>query len=248
MKPAQLVPTTLPALLQACQDAETNSHDEEGSEVDHPQAAYTLLTFPSPLCHNPSHVAYIVQNQNLQEFTERAKAQMEADYASQKLMDAENSWLQAQLFGKKTVPKKWEGGSGAQYMMSTEMMEAVAKVDWEDHNAAVHHEATAQFRAIKSAIKEQDKVEKEEKRCTKWDAQAAAKAAVRDALKAKKAAFTLAVKSIGQAQRDLASGEKAKAVALKKATTEAKHAAAPEKRFQKEQEQIVAMDAKAEKA
>ena len=60
------------------------------------------------------------------------------------------------------------------------------------------------------------------------------------------------MKRIGQAQqdakRDLASAKKAKAVALKKVATEAKCAAAAEKRFQKEQEQIVAMDAKAEKA
>ena len=132
------------------------------------------------------------------------------------------------------------------------MMEALAKADWEDRIAAVHHEAAAQFKAIKSAIKEQDKVEEEEKQRTERDAQAAAKPAVRDALKAKKAAFTLAVKRIGQAQQDakwdLASAEKAKAVALKKVATEAKCGAAAEKRFQKEQERIVAMDAKAEKA
>ena len=65
MKPAQLVPTTLPALLQACQDAENSSHDEEGSKADHQQAAYTLLTFPSPLRHNASRVAYIGQNQKM---------------------------------------------------------------------------------------------------------------------------------------------------------------------------------------
>ena len=167
-------------------------------------------------------------------------------------MDAENGQLWAQLFGKKKIPKKREGGLGAQHMMSTEMMEALAKADWEDHIATVHHEAAAQFKAIKSAIKEQDKAEEEEKQCTEWDAQAAAKPAVWDALKAKKAAFTLAVKCIGQAQRDgkrdLASAEKTKAVALKKVATEAKCAAAAEKRFQKEQEQIAAMDGKAEKA
>ena len=101
MQPAQPVPTTLPALLQACQDAENSSHDEEGSEADHQQAAYTLLAFPSPLRHNTSHVAYIGQNQKLREFAERAKAQMEADYASRKLMDAENGQLRVQLFGKK---------------------------------------------------------------------------------------------------------------------------------------------------
>ena len=179
-------------------------------------------------------MAYIGQNQKLWEFTERVKAQMEADYASWKLMDAENGWLWAQLFGKKKIPKKQEGGSGAWHMTSTEMMEALAKADWEDHIAAVHHEAAAQFKAIKSAIKEQDKVEEEEKQRTKRDAQAAAKAADWDALKAKKAAFTLAVKCIGQAQwdvkQDITSTEKAKAVALKKVATEAKHAAAAEKR------------------
>ena len=102
---------------------------------------------------------------------------------------------------------------------------ALAKADWEDHITMVHHEAAAQFKAIKSAIKEQDKAE-EEKQHTEQDAQAAAKAVVRDALKAKKAAFTLAVKRIGQAQQDakqdLASAEKTKAVALKKVATEAK--------------------------
>jgi hypothetical protein len=48
-------------------------------------------------------------------------------------------------------------------MTSTEMMEALAKVDWEDCIAAVHHKAAAQFKAIKLAIKEQDKSEEEEK-------------------------------------------------------------------------------------
>jgi len=71
---------------------------------------------------------------------------MEADYASWKLMDAENGQLWAQLFGKKKVPKKWEGASGARHMTSIEMMEALAKVDWEDHIATVHHEAAAQFK------------------------------------------------------------------------------------------------------
>jgi len=93
MQPAQPVPATLPALLHECRDAETSSHDEEGSEADHPQAAYTLLNFPSPLCRNASHEAYIKQNQKLQELAEKVKAQMEADYASRKLMDAENGWL-----------------------------------------------------------------------------------------------------------------------------------------------------------
>ena len=150
MQPAQPVPATLPALLHECQDAETNSHDEEGSEADHPQAAYTLLTFPSPLRCNASCAAYISQNQKLQEFAEKAKAQMEADYASQKLMDAENRWLKAQIFRKKKVPKKQEGGSGAQHMTSIEMMEALAKVDLEDCITAVHHEAAAQFKAMVS--------------------------------------------------------------------------------------------------
>ena len=50
------------------------------------------------------------------------------------------------------------------------------------------------------------------------------------------------------AKRDLANAEKAKVVALKKIAAEAKHAAATEKRAEKEREWIAAMDAKAEKA
>lgn len=269
---AQPIPTTLPALLTEI-DTEnapslsvastqitgisTSSTDTVQVETDddtgpisspprHPRAAYTLLNFPSPLPANASMKAYLEQNHRLREFAEKAKAQMEADYASKKLMDAENGRLRAELFGKKKPAKKREGGSGARHMTGPDMMEALAKSKWEDIIAEFHQLAAPRFKQIRADIAAQGRIETEQKKKNVREAEAAGKRAIREEQKQNKAALAFIIKQITQAQRnakrELTMIQKAEAAAAKKAAAEAKHLAAKRRREEKERERAAAKE------
>lgn len=84
----------------------------------------------------------------LRDFAAKAKVQMEADYTSKRLMDAENERLRAVLFEKKKGRERKTGGSAARHMTGVEMMEALAKADWETKIGKVHNEAITQFKEI----------------------------------------------------------------------------------------------------
>jgi hypothetical protein len=100
------------------------------------------------LAPNASLESHVEQNHKLWEFAKKAKAQMEADYASKKLMDAENRKLRADLFGKKKPPKKHDGGSGARHITGPDMMETLVKAKWEDKIAEFHQLAGPKFKRL----------------------------------------------------------------------------------------------------
>ena len=212
----------------------------------HPRAAYMLLDFPSPLPANASMESYLEQNRRLREFAEKAKAQMEADYASKKLMDAENGRLRADLFGKKKPAKKREGGSGARHMTGADMMEALAKSKWEDIIAEFHQLAAPRFKQIRADIAAQERVEIVQKKKDIREAEAAGKRAIREEQKQNKAALAFIIKQITQAQRnakrELILIQKAEAAAAKKEATEARHLAAKQRREDKDRERIAAKE------
>ncbi|KAG2744903.1 hypothetical protein P692DRAFT_20837260 [Suillus brevipes Sb2] len=158
----------------------------------------------------------------LRDWAEKAKQQMEADYAMKKLMEAENGRLRRQLFGQKQNGPRREGGSGSRHMTCNDMLDALAKADWTANIKVVHTEGRREERDQRAAAKE--------------------------AAKAVKTAMTLAAKRIADAQkaakRELVLAHKAEEAAAKKAAVEAKRSAAAAKRADAEEKKRVAHERK----
>jgi hypothetical protein len=180
----------------------------------------------------------------LRDWAEKAKQQMEADYAMKKLMEAENGRLRRQLFGQKQNGPRREGGSGSRHMTCNDMLDALAKADWTANIKVVHTEAAKKFRGIRQVIRDHEKAEEDLRRREERDQRAAAK----EAAKAVKTAMTLAAKRIADAQkaakRELVLARKAEEAAAKKAAVEAKRSAAAAKRADAEEKKRVAHERK----
>jgi hypothetical protein len=96
-----------------------------------PYSTFRLVNFPSPLPGNSSHAAYVKQTLELRGYCARAKAQMEADHASKKLMDAKNKRLRNCLFNKSKKPtRRHNRGSRARHMTGEENKIALAQDVW----------------------------------------------------------------------------------------------------------------------
>ncbi|KAG6876604.1 hypothetical protein C0992_012283, partial [Termitomyces sp. T32_za158] len=83
-----------------------------------------------------------------------AEAQIKADLASKKLMDAENERLRQLLYAKQNKPKKQQvGGVGARHMTSLETLEALSYIDWKERMAIVHGE----LKGLSSFVKQRER-------------------------------------------------------------------------------------------
>ena len=264
---AQPLPAVLPALLrEVCPnvitagqpvapmagtsvDRVTAEPQKERTSIDSqaataPTIKYMLVGLPSPIKRNASQQVYQIQVDRLRDFAKLAKAQMEADYAAKRLMDAENQRLRARLFDKaQTKTRKREGGGAARHMTSQENAEALAKADWEAHIAAAHKEVAPKLKCIREQLKRDEKMAIEKHKQEEKEACEAAKA------KAK--AFADAVKKIAQAQRQakqaLAQERKAAEVAKKRAIAETRQANVAARKQLAQEKRIAAQAAQARK-
>jgi hypothetical protein len=104
---------------------------ESEEEYTVPYSTFRLVNFPPPLPGNSSRAAYVKQTLELRGYCARAKAQMEADHALKKLMDAENQRLRNRLFQKSKKPtRRRDGGSRARHMTGEENKIALAQDVW----------------------------------------------------------------------------------------------------------------------
>jgi hypothetical protein len=155
------------------------------SSVTPSRPRYVLTNFPAPLPPKSSQKALQDHVLALQNYTNAARGQIEADHAAKKLMDEENEKLRSQLFAKKNKPAKlWVGGSGSQHMTNDENLDALAETDWHVMMGKVLKEASEQFGGIKARQKALDDAEKK----AEADAEREGKKAQFDAEKLRKKA------------------------------------------------------------
>lgn len=127
---------------------------EEGVTTPAPQ--FQLVGLIPPLRQNATRNSLLKENQLLRELLEKAKVQIEADYALKLLMQGENERVRQQLYTKKTVDRKRAPGEGqARLMTSNEQLDALAKYDWKRNMEAVLHSKPARdaFKACRMKIK-----------------------------------------------------------------------------------------------
>ncbi|KAH7929520.1 DDE-domain-containing protein [Leucogyrophana mollusca] len=248
-KASQPVPTVLPPLLEVVEGSAGADSAPDDSRGPATEATIILVDFPPPLRANTSRKHYLDHYEALRQFALKAKAQMEGDFASKKLMEAENERLREQLFAKKKqTGYRREGGSGARHMTSTEMMDALAKADWEVKMKDVHEEAAKHFKQLRLTIRQYEKASADAQKRSEREKQAAVREAVREAQKALKVTFSFVTKRIAQAQktahRELLNTRKAGEMAAKKAAAQAKRAAAAAKREALEEKRQAAKEQK----
>lgn len=70
-------------------------------------------------------------NLQLRELLDRARLQMQRDYALKKLMEKENERLRQRLFNKTNKPKKKQSSGHARHMTSDKVLEELARDDWQ---------------------------------------------------------------------------------------------------------------------
>jgi hypothetical protein len=174
---------------------------------------------------------------------------MEADYASKKLMDAENGRLRAELFAKKNKPAKQRvGGAGARHMTAEDTLRELAFVDWKAGIAAVHSEfsANAQVKAAKATYDGAWKAMMERWQQLEKDVISAGKAAEREAKRAEAEVEKAAKKAEADA---LKAAEKVKKAAEKADKDAEKAAERAAEKARKEMDRAEKRDAaEAEKA
>lgn len=137
----------------------------EGATLPAPQ--FQLVGLIPPLRQNATRNSLLKENQLLRELLEKAKVQIEADYALKLLMQDENERVRQQLYAKKTVDRKRAPGEGqARLMTSNEQLDALAKYDWKRNMEAVLHSTPARdaFKACRMKIKVHEDLQAEKKR------------------------------------------------------------------------------------
>lgn len=77
-----------------------------------------------------SRAAFIAQNIELRELLEKARFQMQRDYALKKLMDKENQRLRQRLFDKSNKPQKKQRSGLARHMTAEENLDDLAYEEW----------------------------------------------------------------------------------------------------------------------
>lgn len=227
----------LPSLLQLIRTpsedpdlpTQPNSPTTPSASSGIANASYSLIGFPVFLPSSASRSALLDSNRELVEYATKCKEQMEADYASGKLMQGENGRLREELFAKKNKPAKQRvGGAGARHMTSEETLEQLAFIDWQASMAILHAEfqlddrvkaAKAIYdaswkevmegrkRAEKDAMDAQKAIEREDRRA-EVEVEKARKKAELDAEKAVKKAALDVEKAVKKAALDAEKAEK----------------------------------------
>jgi hypothetical protein len=225
---AQPVPARLPALLgplprpdvSTCPNTPDTASSSSSVSVD----SYGLVNVPAALPPSASIVALREHNTKLLEYANECRAQMEADYASKQLMDAENGRLRSELFAKKTRPPKQRiGGAGARHMTDSETLDALAMADWKAAITVVHTQLHSDevFKAAKVASNTAWRDMMDVQKRAEKDALNAGKAIEREAKRAEVEAEKARVKAIADAEKarlkGIADAEKARVLAEKTA-------------------------------
>ena len=125
---------------------------------------------------------------------------MEQDFAQMKLMDLENEKLRKRAFEKdKRKAAKWKLTSRqARHMTGDEMLDSLARYDWESKMSDLFKEASPRFKAQKKGIDDYYKNIAEERK----SADRATKAAARLAKKAETAAAKAAARAEAAAEKE----------------------------------------------
>jgi hypothetical protein len=233
---AMPIPATLPPFVEWVDD---NSNEPEnqsaGTSTTLSQPTFIIHNFPQPLRANASRTSYLIQYEKLRTFALQAKAQMEADYAIKRLMEAENERLRQIIHTKKRERReRRDGGSAARHMTGEEMMEELAKADWEVQMRDVFEEAKPHFKQLRRAIQTYEKEVVEQAKRAERQRQTALKDGEREKQKALKTTFTFVCKRVAQlqkaAQRELTQLQKEMEMAEKRAVAQGKRDAAAKKR------------------
>lgn len=88
------------------------------------------LVLPKRLGARATREAIIAQNDELRYLLDKARYQMEKDYALKKLMELENERLRKRLYNKSNKPGKRQKTGFARHMTSEENLEALARDVW----------------------------------------------------------------------------------------------------------------------
>ncbi|KAG6893320.1 hypothetical protein C0992_010500, partial [Termitomyces sp. T32_za158] len=203
-------------------------------------AEYSLTNLPPVLPATASRTALLKRNRQLEAYIREAEAQIKADLASKKLMDAENERLRQLLYAKQNKPKKQRvGGVGARHMTSLETLEALSYIDWKERMAIVHGE----LKGLSSFVEQRercddtwkDMMERERARLkAAADAEKAHLKAIADAERSRLKAIMDAEKAAEKARlKDLVEAEKARKKAAAELDKARKKAAAELERARK---------------
>jgi hypothetical protein len=99
------------------------------SALDVPE--FTIAGLPPAPTQSTSRDSLLAQNLQLRDLLDRACFQMQRDYALKKLMEKENERLRQRLFNKTNKPKKKLYSGNARHMTSDEVLEELAREDWQ---------------------------------------------------------------------------------------------------------------------
>jgi hypothetical protein len=92
---------------------------------------FEIAGLPAVPTRSTSREDLMAANLQLRELLDRARFQMQRDYALKKLMEKENERLRQRLFNKTNQPKKKQSSGHARHMTSDEVLEELARDDWQ---------------------------------------------------------------------------------------------------------------------
>ena len=128
----------------------------ERCKEDQPKAQFRLVGLIPPSRKNASKENLIKENRLLRSLLDKAKSQIEADFACKVLMEDENKRIRQELHGKKKTDRKKAPGEGrGRLMTSSEQLDALAEYDWKHKMEAVLHDPHTKqiFKACRLKIK-----------------------------------------------------------------------------------------------
>ena len=123
------------------------------------------IEVPPPLPGTSSRQALRAENVMLRDIIRQAGIALEEDYAQMKLMDLENERLRKQVFERENRSKQSKLTSAqARHMTAIEMLDFLARQDWESQMKDVFKELAPQFKILKKNITDYQKaIEKAKK-------------------------------------------------------------------------------------
>jgi hypothetical protein len=92
---------------------------------------FEIAGLPPEPTRSTSREDLMAANLQLRELLEQARFQMQRDYALKKLMEKENERLRQRLFNKTNKPKNKQSTGHARHMTSEEVLEELAREDWQ---------------------------------------------------------------------------------------------------------------------
>lgn len=162
--PTQTPITTPTPSVAAATDILPVEEPEPLLDNDEPMERYHIEV-PPPLPGTSSRQALRAENVMLRDIIRQAGIALEEDYAQMKLMDLENERLRKRVFEKENRSKQSKLTSArARHMTAIEMLDFLARQDWESRMKDVFKELAPQFKILKKNITDYQKaIEKAKK-------------------------------------------------------------------------------------